>query len=418
MKLNKKKQTRGPLEEDLSRAPKGAYEEDGGLYGGGPKYRSLKDEMRIPRIEHEAAATSKYTRSDIDERQIIPLLFLFKWLMLGVVGVVFVFFLKSTLRDFNKNSSAEMATLRAQVADLERIKTEHPVLDEKDSGQIPVLVEHWAKAYGKVATAEGLMRWDRRNEALRYLHEALLSAPSYQSARVQTAQILMKNKEYDRATNLLVQALNVDPTRHDLLLMLAQALEKLNEDEAAVSVASWALSNHSHDMEMLGVASRASVRLEDWSSALMYFEKVLIIDENNLDALKGAVAIYYRDKRYRKALPFLLRLMDREPKVWPHFFQAAVCQAQLAMSRNVVTTLELAAANFGDQRVFEWIGKVEFDQVREDDLFRGFVQRVQEPSRNGIRQKNKPKQSQPPAAKFKTSAVPATDSLKEVESKM
>ena len=68
--------------------------------------------------------------------------------------------------------------------------------------------------------------------------------------------------------------------------------------------------------------------------------------------------------------------MDRESGVWRHFFNAAVCQAQLDQPNNAVTTLELAAANFGDARIFGWVSAPQFDPVREDDLFSGFQRRV------------------------------------------
>ena len=286
----KKKKAQAKPADESSLAPKGAYEGGGGLYDGGPEHRSLKDEMhahhRRTHSEREAklhgTGKSKHRRQDVEERQVIPLLFLFKWVVIGAVGLGLVFTLKTFLGKFNKNAAKEISSLRAQVAELERTSIERPLLDLADVDQIPVLVQHWKKASENTAAAEGLMRWDRRDEALRRLRDALLVTPEYQAARVLTAQIAMKNEEYERAANMLVHTLNVDPGRHDLVLMLAQALEKLAEDKAAFFVAEWALSSQANDLEALGIASRASVRLEDWASALKHFEKILIVDENNL----------------------------------------------------------------------------------------------------------------------------------------
>lgn len=384
MSPNKKKKTQAEPANESSLAPKGAYEGGGGLYDGGPEHRSLKDEMdayhRHVRNERDSklhgTSKSKHARQDVEERQVIPLLFLFKWAVLGGVGLGLVLVLKMFLGGFNKNAADEISELRAQVAELERIQIDRPLLDLADTDQIPVLVKRWKQALDNTVAAEGFMRWDRREEALRRLRDALLVAPECQAARVLTAQIAMKNEDYERAANLLVHALNADPERYDLALQLAQALEKMTEDQAAFAVAEWTLSRQAGNLEALGIASRTSVRLEDWASALKYFDKILIVDENNLEALKGASAIYLRDENYAKALPLFMRLMDRESDVWQHFFNAAVCQAQLEQPNKTVTTLEVAAANFGDARIFGWVGASQFDPVREDDLFSGFQQRV------------------------------------------
>lgn len=408
----KKMKMRGKPAGEMPLAPKGAYEGGDGLYDGGHGDRSLDDEMRASyryaSDEREAklhgTSKSKHRRLDVEERQVIPLLFLFKWAVLGGLGLGLVLVLRVFLGAYNKNASEEITELRAQVAAMSRSRVERPVLDLGDSDQIPVLVQHWQDARENIVAAQELMRWDRRAEAERRLHDALMVVPESQEARLLTAQIAMKNKEYERAANLLVQSLNTDPGRYDLALMLATSLESLREDKSALFVAEWALSNRAGDLEPLGIASRAAVRLENWASALVHFDKILIVDENNVAALKGASTIYFNEGNYAKSLPLFLRLMDKEPANWRYFFNAAVCQAQLGQLNNTVKTLELAASRFGDARVYSWTGAAQFDPVRGEDLFVGFHNRVAQ-----ISQRKEQKKIEREAPKF-APAAPALPS--------
>lgn len=417
MSRNKKKKAQAESVDKTPLAPKGAYEGGGGLYDGGPQHRSLKDEMhdfyqykqKDDADRLHGTPKSKHRRQDVEERQVIPLLFLFKWAVLGVIGFGLIIVLKMFLSNYNKNAADEIEKLRAQVTELERARIERPVLDLDDVAQIPMLVDRWEKAQKNAQAATDLMRWDRRDEALRRLHEALEVTPEYQPAIVLAAEIAMKNEQFERAANLLVRALNMDPSRHDLAVMLAQALERLEDDKAALAVADWALSTQSRDLEALAIASRTSVRLEDWPSALEYFNKALIVDANNLDALLGASAIYLQDKKYAKALPLFIRLMDLEPESWRHFFNAAVCQAQLNQPENTVRTLELAAAHFGDAQVYGWVGASQFDPVRQTVLFNGFEQRVAQIAQRKVQKKiEKEKEVFAPAGP----ALPTGEALK------
>lgn len=354
------------------------------MYEGGPKHQSLKDEFlschKRENQEYDGKLyhheTSRSAHQGVEVRQVTPLLFLFKWVVLGVVGLVLVAVLKNFLSGFNKDAADELTSLRAQVVELQQSRVERPQLADAGLDRIPASVLRWKSACEQVVAAEDLMCWPRYNEARRRLHEALVLMPGCQPAQVLTAQIAMKSGEYERAANMLVQSLNMTPDRHDLVVLLAQSLEKLGKDPEAFVVAEWALSIQSNDLDVLGIASRTSNRLKDWVSALKYFEQTLVVDESDLAALKGASAIYFRDKNYGKALPLFSRLMALESGEWRYFFNVAVCQAQLGRAEGAVTTLELAAAHFGDARISGWVSDSEFDPVREDYLFAEFEKRV------------------------------------------
>jgi tetratricopeptide (TPR) repeat protein len=162
-------------------------------------------------------------------------------------------------------------------------------------------------------------------------------------------------------------------------------------------------------MTALQVASRASVRTGDDAAAIRFFDKILVVDANNQEALKGATEIYFREKKYANALPLFIRLMDLQAGEWSYFFNAAVCQAQLRKAENSVMTLELAAANFGDARVYGWVGAPYFDPIRDNDLFNGFQQRIAQVSQSKVRKKIT---VDAPVLAPAPSALPSADALK------
>jgi tetratricopeptide (TPR) repeat protein len=414
----KKKKAQGKPVNETPLAPRGAYEGESGLYGGGPSHQSLKEEIhahsnreREDRVNRQHGVKhSQNKRPEIEERQVIPLLFLFKWAVLGVVGLVLVLALKMFLGGYNKDAAKEILDLQAQVKTLTREKIERPTLAVESSAEIATLIAQWRSAEDHARAALDLMRWDRRDEASRRLSEALVAVPNHQPSLVLLSQIAFKNKEHLRSVNLLRYALSAEPSRLDLRLMLAQSLQALGEDRSALLAAEWMLDAEALNLDALTIASQSAVELAEWDAALVYFEKILVTDRNNLEALRGASTLYFRDNKYAKALPYLERLMDVEDTDWNHFFQAAVCQSQLSRSDEVVRTLELASVKFNEMQVYGWTGSSLFDPVRESNIFVGFQQRVALIAQRGARRKIE--EEAKPAFAPVGPAVPNLDLLK------
>ncbi|AKJ64252.1 tetratricopeptide repeat protein [Kiritimatiella glycovorans] len=413
--FRKKRGNDGDDPDSRSKDEAGQNPQDG-LYGGGPKYRTLQEEMtgHKRRSSYERRAHSRHSKEKVDrdeqERNVIPLLFLFKWACLAAIVIAGLWTLKSYLASGNMRLSEELQETQAQ---LERLKKrsagEAPVFDISRTDQMPFMIKKWKDADAATRSAVNLLRWEGRKEAEQRLRDALEADPGHQEARVMMARMAMQNEEHLRAVDLLVPALNTDPDRRELRLMLASALENAHEFEAARYVAEWITTDEPHNIEALEIAARVRFQLGDLDKALEHYETILKVNSGHIEALNGMANIYYQKEEYKKAIPRYTRLMELQPDEWRHYYRAAVCNAQMEKPVQSVIALELASSNFGDARVIAWLGVDEFNPIRESHLFQGFAQRMVQGSKAGEMA------SAEEAQKKKKKVIETPKSMKELE---
>ncbi len=354
------------------------------LYDSKVEHRSIKDQLLAEARElkegnyadFHGTRKSSEKPTDFEQRQLNPLLFMFKWAVLGFVFLVIAFFARGFLNNYNKNSAEKIAELEAEVKTLRQIGIERPIFDDTEFSKIPDLIENWKKSFSEFEEAKDLMTWDRRDAAMKKLNESLTLLKGNLAAQKLMAEIAMKNREYPRAINLLIHILNTNPNDQIAIEMLAEAFDGLDKPVETLKLAEWGLENDPRDFKLLNIASESAFELENWPAAAQYYSKLLLAEPDNLVALNGAAALYFQTKEYKKALPYLLQVMDMNEKNPSSYMNVAICYANLGLVEDVVATLERASVVFGDRRMIGWTDSDEFDSIRNNSLFAAFAERI------------------------------------------
>jgi len=383
MKLfsGKKKTPPAPTATPTGKAGPGRYETGGGLYGGGPKHRTLSEELRLHRRstdlkqQKKLHSDRKKTKTET-EREIIPLLFLFKWICIAAIGLAGLWVLRSWLNNINDNRKEELKLAKGQVQALERQLVDQPTFDFENQEQVPFLIRNWKTALEESAAADNLLRWQADKEAMARLHKALQSNPEHQKSRIMIAEICMRQGDYRRAVNLLIHILNSDPSSPSAKLMLAQAFEALEHHEAARRIADWIVAVDPRNLDALQIASRVKLKLNDLNGALKDFERVVSLDEANQTALEGMAEIQFKRGNLSEIIPLYNRLIQLSPDRQLYYYRLAAAHAQQENPIQAVIAMELAVSRFGEGQVRGWLSDSPFDPIRENHLFRGFFDRV------------------------------------------
>ncbi len=354
------------------------------LYDSKVEHRSIKDQLIAEARELKEDNYSDFhgtkraaeKPTDFDQRQLNPLLFMFKWAVLGFVFLVIAFFARGFLNEYNKNSAEKITKLENEVKTLRQVGIERPIFDDTEFSKVPDLINNWTKSLSEFEEAKDLMTWDRRDAAIKHLNESLTLLKNNLASQKLMAEIAMKNREYPRAINLLIHILNTNPDDQTSIKMLAEAFDALDKPVETLKLAEWGLENDPRDFALLNIASSAAFELENWPDAAKYYSKILLADPDNLVALNGAAALYFENKEYKKALPYLLRVMDMNQKDPMAYMNVAVCYANLDFVEDVVATLERASVVFGDRRMVGWTDSEDFDSIRNNSLFAAFAERI------------------------------------------
>lgn len=383
MKLfsGKKKTPPAPVGIPSNKVGPGRYETGGGLYGGGPKHRTLSEELRQHRRSTDQQQQKKL-HSDRKkpkaeaEREIIPLLFLFKWACIAAIGLAGLWVLRFWLNNINDNRKEELTLAKTRTQMLERQLMDQPTFDFENQAQIPFLIHNWETALEESAAADNLLRWEADQEAMARLHKALQANPEHQESRIMIAEICMRQGDYRRAVDLLIHILNSDPSRKPIKLMLAQAFEALEQYEAARQVADWIAKADPRDLEALQIAGRVKLKLNDFNGALKDFARITTLDESNLAALEGMAEIHYDRGNLSEIIPLYNRLIQLNPDQQLYYYRLAAAHAQQENPIQSVIAMELAVSRFGEGQIRGWLSDPPFDPIRENHLFRGFFDRV------------------------------------------
>jgi tetratricopeptide (TPR) repeat protein len=375
-----KRRKAAPAERLESARPDQKQETDS-LYGGGPKHRTLADELHLHR-RHRSSSQNKKLHTDRKptrdekEREVVPLLFLFKWACITALALAALWVLRWHLNTINNNQKEELELALERAKTLEQRMVDQPVFDLEPARQMPFLIRHWDQSLEEANAAKSLLRWESDQEALKRLHKAIEVNPEHQESRVLLAEICMREGEYPRTVDLLIHALNTDPSEKELRLMLAEALVQMDEYAAARQVADWIVKSNPRHLDALKIAARMKMKLNDLSGALKNFEQILVLEENNREALEGVARIYFERGNFPAVIPIYNRLIQLNPEVQEYYYRLAVAQAQQESPIKTVIALELAVSHFGEGQIRGWIPDSKFDPIRENHLFRGFSQRI------------------------------------------
>ena len=223
--------------------------------------------------------------------------------------------------------------------------------------------------------AEALPRLGIYEDAIVRLEKALRLSPNNQKAQQMLLEIYMKTGNYAGAIPLCVRMLDQDSTRWDIKVDLLKALQGVEETAMCVFLSDQMLLQQPGDAGVLEISAYAHAAEGDTENALRMYEQVLANDPKHLLALEGSGVIYQWQKKWLKAVPYYLELLELDPKP-EHYLALARGYAQQAEAGKTVIFLGQAANLYGAETVSPWLALPEFDPVRETADFRSFVDRM------------------------------------------
>ena len=126
----------------------------------------------------------------------------------------------------------------------------------------------------------------RYKNSLIFLEHATSLDPQDKFALVHLASVYNYFKRHIAAARTFEQALATDPTDSQILLMRGDTLVKMEKNEEALQCYLEAVKIDSENLDYRIGKARAQRRMEDFVGAMDTLERVLMVDENNLLALK------------------------------------------------------------------------------------------------------------------------------------
>ncbi|MBC8206479.1 MAG: tetratricopeptide repeat protein [Kiritimatiellales bacterium] len=236
-------------------------------------------------------------------------------------------------------------------------------------------LSRWEQTERHLRGAEALPRLGIYEDAIVRLEKALRLSPNNQKAQQMLLEIYMKTGNYAGAIPLCVRMLDQDSTRWDIKVDLLKALQGVEETAMCVFLSDQMLLQQPGDAGVLEISAYAHAAEGDTENALRMYEQVLANDPKHLLALEGSGVIYQWQKKWLKAVPYYLELLELDPKP-EHYLALARGYAQQAEAGKTVIFLGQAANLYGAETVSPWLALPEFDPVRETADFRSFVDRM------------------------------------------
>lgn len=249
----------------------------------------------------------------------------------------------------------------------ERISVDKELLESR--------MTQWEKADRYLREGEALNRRNLDDEAVERLRQALQLAPDNRAAQKLLLDIYMRSENYVDSIPLCIHLLDQDAQNWDVKMSLLKALQETEQMDIGLLLSEQMLVEQPENLNVLEFSAYANAAQGNREQALEIYTHILELDEEHLLALEGSAYIYQWLGEWKKAIPFYMELVRKDPK--PERYRAlATCYAQLNEGGKVVIFLGQAASLYGESVVSPWLSDLSFDPVREVVDFRAFTDRI------------------------------------------
>jgi tetratricopeptide (TPR) repeat protein len=237
-------------------------------------------------------------------------------------------------------------------------------------------VEIWKEAERLVRSADVLMQRNIYDQAIVQCQEALRRDPAHIGALERLGKLYYAEGRYVEAVNALIRLLSVDPSRNDTKKRLIEALDACGDRDAVRYMAEWYLDESPFDAQVQRYLADVYYEEAEYANAVEAYERVLREAPKDREVLQLQANAYIQLEQFEEALVPLGKLQEIGYNDPVSGKQIAVCQAQLLREEEAVRTLGRMMQFFGPQVIMGWLKDPQFDPIREERVFQGFVERV------------------------------------------
>ena len=353
------------------------------FYSASPTERPLADskgpsdfpDVRKTKRHHTAPGRGV---QKMDPRERMALIAILKLIVL-ILSLVFAFFLLRKGISLYEESiwinNAESAETSPILEEVELIGS-FDIQDQDSREQFAERVELWKEAERLVRSADVLMQRNINDQAIIQCQEALRRDPAHIGALERLGKLYYAEGSHVEAVNAYIRLLSVDPSRNDTKKRLIKSLDACGDHQAVRYMAEWYLDETPFDAEVQQYLADVYYDEEQYAEAAEAYGKVLQALPKEREALERQASAYMHLKQFDKALVPLEKLREIEYTNPMHGRNIAICQAQMERAKDSVQTLIRMAQQFGQPIVLGWLKDPQFDPVREERVFQGFVDRV------------------------------------------
>lgn len=356
---------------------------DSEFYTGSPTERPLfqdkpvSESQRVRKTGRHQAAQGR-RKEAVDPREKLALLAILKSTIIILLLVITFFALRTGVKLYE-----ERILLATQgTVETSPVMREVALVEDFDIGNTTTReifierIEIWKNADRLVRSADDLMKRDNIDQAIVRCQDALRQDPTHNGALERLSNLYYVKGMTAESINSYIRLLSADPSREDFQEKLIQVLDIHGDADAVVFMAKWFLEQNHYDSDVQRYLANALYLQEEFSDAVIAYERVLKDDPRNFPALEKLAKSYMHLEDYEAALEALDKLRINNYRDQNYYRQIAVCNAQLGLSSKTVQTLGKAANLFGKNVVVGWIRDPRLDPIREDRIFQAFTVRI------------------------------------------
>lgn len=238
---------------------------------------------------------------------------------------------------------------------------------EKVNELEPEEAEAWAKK-GDVLAIKG--RW---GAALQFYDRAISLDDEYDYPYVKKGEVLLSRERFEQAGQAFDAALAISPTDSDALCGRAEILIKKGKWGAALQILANVLRqnpNHIKGLTLRGDAYRMDGHIEDARNS---YDKVLIKDSKNVNAIMGKSLLLMKHGGFNEAATMLRSALDLQPDnpvIWRHL---GTSQKEIGKESEALRSLQ-KSVELGQHIAENWLalGLMQHELGRYTDAITSF----------------------------------------------
>lgn len=224
--------------------------------------------------------------------------------------------------------------------------------------------------------AERIEREQDYPQALSQYEKALELYPDIKGLQRRVGMLYLRLNDYEKALQHLEKSLLEEELTPGLAnnlgichMGLQQYTQAVTRFEAAVRL------NPNYPLSYFNLAM-LYVRTQQYSDAVEAFEKYLSLKPDDLSAAQTYALTLLQLKRWKDAIQVLERLSREAPEVAPVHFRLAEAYAQLGNVGGALQAIQRGAALVDARNALAWLGRPEFDRIRNAPEFQAFLKQV------------------------------------------
>jgi tetratricopeptide (TPR) repeat protein len=217
----------------------------------------------------------------------------------------------------------------------------------------PLIQLNLGEAYSRV----GNYRQAEKN-ILAYLKEK----PKDVDARMRLATVYQKRKKNQQAIKTLKGVIKDNPQSLKAHLALVDIYEKLKMDKEAAATYEGIAALAPDNKVVHYNKGVLYYEMKQYDQAAKAFAAVLKLDNKDIDAREYLVEIYRQEKKPRKALAVLEKLMELRPNYWNYYAKAFDLYNQLEAYEEMTKTLARAVGKLPEQPELRYFLAVSYEK--------------------------------------------------------